>query len=386
MVQYFLKGDSEIPSGAKARAVPGTLLAWLKPCPFKATAGLVALCALLFTCAAWGAGKPKATKPVELWQMSLDGGRSLTWQSSFTSEHEVKPNRGFWNKVVDVIAGEPNFKFLVRPYSVITDSKGRIIVTDPGASGVHIFDFAQRKYKFIERKEKTKDAMLVPQCVAVDEQDNIYVTDSDSGKIFVFEPSGKYVRAIGSLKGSEGYFKRPTGIAVDSAAQRIYVSDTLRDEVFILDMQGNILEKFGKTGQGEGEFNLPTELGLDGQELLVVDAMNFRVQAFDLAGHFQFAIGKIGDTTGAIFRPKAVSVDSEGDVYVVDAQFGVVQVFNRQGQLLYYFGAQGTHAGEFQLPSGLFIDHDDRVYVVDSFNRRVQVFQYAGLKSPAGGQ
>ena len=84
--------------------------------------------------------------------------------------------------------------------------------------------------------------MLTPQCVAVDAQDNIYVTDSDAGKIFVFEPSGKYVRAIGSLKGGEGYFKRPTGIAVDSAAQRIYVTDTLRDQVFVLDMQGNVLQ------------------------------------------------------------------------------------------------------------------------------------------------
>lgn len=347
---------------------------------------MVVLCAAMASHAAWGAGKAKAPRTPELWQMSLDGGRSLTFQHSFNSESEVKPNRGFWNKVVDVVAGEPDYKFLVRPYSVITDSKGRIIVTDPGASGVHIFDFAQRKYKFIERKEKSKDAMLSPQCVAVDGQDNIYVTDSESGKIFVFEPSGKYVRAIGSLKGGEGYFKRPTGIAVDSAAEQIYVTDTLRDEVFILDMQGKILQTFGKSGQGEGEFNLPTELRLSGKDLLVVDTMNFRVQTFDRAGHFEFAIGKVGDTTGAIFRPKAVSVDSEGDVYVVDAQWGVVQVFNRQGQLLYYFGAKGTHAGEFQLPSGLFIDHDDRVYVVDSFNRRVQVFQYAGLKSPAGGQ
>ena len=343
------------------------------------------LCMALATSAAW-AGKPKVTKPSEMWQMSLDGGRSLTWQNSFNSEHEVKPNRGFWNKVVDVIAGAPDFKFLVRPYSVVTDSKGRIIVTDPGASGVHIFDFAQRKYKFIERREKGRDAMLTPQCVAVDGRDNIYVTDSETGKIFVFEPSGKYVRAIGSLKGGEGYFKRPTGIAVDSASQRIYVTDTLRDEVFILDLQGNILQTFGKRGQAEGEFNLPTELRLAGHDLLVVDAMNFRVQAFDREGHFEFAIGKMGDTTGAMFRPKAVSEDSEGDVYVVDAQWGVVQVFNRQGQLLYYFGAKGTHAGEFQLPSGLCIDRDDRVYVVDSFNRRVQVFQYVGLKSPAGGQ
>jgi len=364
VVQYFLKiGLRDSGRTVKALFVAGLLVS-----------------------VAWAGGKPKVTRPAELWQMSLDGGRSLTWEHSFSSESEVRPNRGFWNKLVDVVAGNPDFKFLVRPYSVITDSKGRVIVTDPGASGVHIFDFAQKKYKFIERREKARDAMLAPQCVAVDAKDNIYVTDSESGKIFVFEPNGKYVRAIGSLKGGEGYFKRPTGIAVDGAGQRIYVTDTLRDEVFILDLQGNVIGRFGKTGQGQGEFNLPTELRLSGQDLLVVDSMNFRVQAFDREGRFEFSIGKAGDATGAMFRPKAVSVDSEGDVYVVDALWGVVQVFNRQGQLLYYFGAKGTHAGEFQLPSGLFIDRDDHVYVVDSFNRRVQVFQYAGVKNPTGGQ
>ena len=268
----------------------------------------------MLTAASWASPKAKPAR-AELWEMSLDGGRKLTWERNLKSESEVKPNRGFWNKVVDVIAGAPDYRFLVRPYSIATDSRGRVIVTDPGASGVHIFDFAQKKYKFIERKEKTKDAMTTPQCVAVDAQDNIYVTDSDTGKIFVFEPSGKYVRAIGSLKGGEGYFKRPTGIAVDSAAQRIYVTDTLRDQIFVLDMQGNILQTIGKSGEGNGEFNLPTELRLNGPDLLVVDAMNFRVQVFDRSGKFQYAIGKIGDSDGRVIpaeggrasTPKATS-------------------------------------------------------------------------------
>jgi DNA-binding beta-propeller fold protein YncE len=346
-------------------------------------AGLALACAAALLTPIWAAPGPRhETVAPETWEMSLEGGRKLSWERSFDSENEVKPNRGFWNKLVDVIAGAPEYHTLVRPYSIATDSHGRVIVTDPGAKGIHIFDFTQHKYKFVQHTGKV--AMLTPQCVAIDAQDNIYVTDSDAGVIFVFEPSGKFLRAIGSLKGGEGYFKRPTGIAVDSGAQRIYVTDTLRDEVFVLDMQGTVLKTIGKTGEAEGEFNLPTELRLDGSRLLVVDAMNFRVQAFDREGTFQYSIGTIGDGPGAMFRPKAVSVDSEGDFYVVDALWSLVQVFNQQGQLLYYFGSQGTHAGEFQLPSGLYIDHDDRVFVVDSFNRRVQVFHYAGLKAQAG--
>src|SRR6202007_1300357 len=124
--------------------------------------------------------------------------------------------------------------------------------------------------KFLTRSDEMKDPMIAPQCVAVDAQDNIYVTDSEVGKIFVFNANGKYQRAIGSLKGGEGYFKRPTGIAVDSQAQRIYVTDTLRNKIYVMDMQGSVLQTIGKLGTGDGEFNYPTELRLNGSNLAVV--------------------------------------------------------------------------------------------------------------------
>src|SRR5271167_4140600 len=315
----------------------------------------------------------------------LEGGRKLTYERSFSLEREVKPKRSFWTKLVDVVAGEPDFHFLVNPYSITTDSRGRIIVSDPGADGVHIFDFQQQKYKFLTRADKGKDPMQTPQCVAVDAQDNIYVTDSESGKVFVFNSDGKFQRTIGSLKGGEGFFKRPTGVAVDSAAQRIYVTDTLRNKIFVMDMQGSVLHTIGSNGEGKGEFNYPTELRLHGDHLIVVDAMNFRVQVLDRSGQFQYSIGHLGDQSGTMFRPKGVGFDSEGDLYVVDGLWGVVQVFDREGELLYTFGERGTGAGEFQLPAGLFIDRDDRIFVVDSFNRRVQVFYYYGLAKPARG-
>ncbi|HEY5175318.1 MAG TPA: 6-bladed beta-propeller [Terriglobales bacterium] len=325
---------------------------------------------------------PEPTPP----EMQLLGGRKLTYERSFHSAREVQPKRTFWKKVLDFVAGEPEFHSLVRPYSVATDSRGRVIVTDPGAYGVHIFDFQQQKYKFLFRADKGKDPMLTPQCVAVDAQDNIYVTDSEAGKVFVFNADGKFQRTIGSLKGGEGFFKRPTGIAVDSAAQRIYVTDTLRNKIFVTDMQGSVLQTIGSNGNGKGEFNYPTELRLHGDNLVVVDAMNFRVQVLDRSGQFQYAIGQLGDQSGTMFRPKGVGFDSEGDLYVVDGLWGVVQVFDREGELLYTFGERGTGLGEFQLPAGLFIDRDDRIFVVDSFNRRVQVFHYYGLaKSAKGG-
>ena len=324
--------------------------------------------------------KGKPAGPVTLPELELEGGRRLRYEGSVSSEKEVRNKHGFWGRLLDAVAGEPDFHSLINPYSVVTDSQGRIIVTDPGAFGIHIFDFAQHKYKFISR-DKDRDGLDSPQCVAVDAADNIYVTDSYSGKIFVFEPSGKFQRVIASIKG-EGFFKRATGIAVDSAAQRIYVTDTLRNQVWVLDMQGAILQRIGYAGAGEGQFNFPTELRLAGPDLMVVDAMNFRVQVLDRSGKFQYAVGTEGGAAGSMFRPKGIARDSEGHLYVVEGLSGMVQVFDRTGQLLYYFGQKGSGFGEFQLPTGLFIDSSDRVFVVDSYNRRVQVFQYYALGKP----
>ncbi len=172
---------------------------------------------------------------------------------------------------------------------------------------------------------------------------------------------------------------------MDSAAQRIYVTDTLRDKIFVLDMQGQVLQTIGQRGSGNGEFNFPTELRLDDSSLMVVDAMNFRVELFGRDGSFQGTIGQVGDTVGNMFRPKGIGFDSEGHLYIVDGLWGVVQVFDREGRLLYYFGGRGQGPAEFQLPAGLFIDHNDRVFVVDSFNHRIQVFHYFGLPKQARG-
>lgn len=317
----------------------------------------------------------------------LEGGRKLTFERTLNSERDVLGKPGFWKKLVDAVAGEPEYRSIVRPYGVAVDSHRRVIVTDPGLGGIHIFDPEQHKYKFVERKEKRNDSMREPQCVAIDASDNIYVTDSVAGKVFIFEPSGKYKGVLGSLKGGEGFFKRPTGIAIDRETQQIYITDTLRDRVYVLDKNGQVMKTIGKQGDQHGEFNLPTELLIKNGVLAVVDAMNFRVQTFDRQGNFQSAFGSLGDGDGSTFRPKGIGLDSENHIYVVEGLWGSVRVFDQEGQLLYFFGRRGKGLGEFQLPTGLFIDGNDRVYVADSYNHRVQVFQYHGVKlSTPGGK
>jgi DNA-binding beta-propeller fold protein YncE len=306
----------------------------------------------------------------------LAEGRRLEFVRAFSSETEVKTKRSFWSKVVDWVAGPPEYHRMMRPYNLALDSTGRIIITDPGLPGVHIVDFEKNKYELLEGGKGL--AFRSPQGVAVDARDNIYVTDSELGIIFIFDAKGKFNRYAGRQKDGKGYFLRPTGIAVDSAANRLYVTDTLRHKVFLLDLDGKIVANFGGRGTAPGQFNYPTEIAARGPELAVVDAMNFRVQMFSRDRVFLRAFGSLGERTGTLLRPKGVAFDSEGNIYLADALLETVQVFNREGQLLYFFGHGGTRLGEFQLPAGLCIDPRNRIYVADSMNQRIQVFQFRG--------
>jgi DNA-binding beta-propeller fold protein YncE len=308
--------------------------------------------------------------------LALEGGRRLDFLRTFSSESDLKSRPSFWKRAINFMAGPPDSHPLIRPYSITTDSHGRVLVTDPGDLSVHIFDFDQKKYSRLD-KGKHGEAFRSPIGIAVDRDDNIYVSDSVLGKIFVFDARGKFRRYIGAINETESFFKRPTGITIDQQRGEIYIADTLRDKIYVTDLEGHPLREFGSRGAGPGEFNFPTEVAVRGDEVFVVDAMNFRVQIFDGQGQWRAQLGSEGASTGRIFRPKGIALDSEGNIYLVDALFELVQVFNRSGSLLYYFGQTGGEtAHSFQLPSGIWIDGSNHVYVADSYNHRVDMFQF----------
>ncbi len=159
-------------------------------------------------------------------------------------------------------------------------------------------------------------------------------------------------------------------------AQRIYVTDTLRQQIWVLDMAGQYDAEDRRCWRGRRAIQFPTELRLDGQDLLVVDAMNFRVQVLDRSGKFEYAIGQVGDGSGYMFRPKGIGRDSEGHLYVVEGLSGMVQVFDRQGQLLYTSGRRAAGSENFNCPRACLSTTATACLWWIPTNRRVQIFQY----------
>lgn len=279
------------------------------------------------------------------------------------------------DQVLDILAGKANavpadFAMPIQAEKVAVDSGLRVLITEPRTRTVHILDFANRKYSRIDVAKG--DRMTSPYAIAVDANDNIYVTDLARGWIAVYSMDGRFKKFLGKLKKDEGLFDRPQSIAIDRTTGRIYVADTTRNFVIILDLNGKVLAEVGKRGGGSGpaEFMEPVEVAIYKGEVFVLDRRNHRIQVLDLDGHFrrQFQLGGsgVGEATGMAF-------DTHGRLYV--PAFNWVEVFNGEGHKLFRFGQRGEKPGEFATPRGLCTDSKDRVYVTDSGNHRIQVFQ-----------
>ncbi|HBA90084.1 MAG TPA: 6-bladed beta-propeller [Geobacter sp.] len=299
----------------------------------------------------------------------------ITWVREIGNYRDLGIAKGFWQRVVDFVAGEANAGF-GKPYGVFVDDRDRVFIVDVGLGLIHVMDQPEKLYSVIGAGKVP--AFRTPIAVTEDDGNNLYITDAGTGIVYRYGLESKKLERF-----SKFLMERPTGITFNRQNRLLYVSDTASHQVVVIDMNGNERMRIGTRGTGPGQFNYPTDLVVDKEgALYVTDALNARVQIFSPQGRFKSSIGKPGDTPGSFAKPKGVAVDSDGHIYVCDAMFDAVQIFDQAGRVLLDFGSHGAGAGQFWMPSGLFIDKNDFIYVSDSYNRRIQVFKYLKVDEP----
>jgi sugar lactone lactonase YvrE len=212
------------------------------------------------------------------------------------------------------------------PYRMAVDSQGRLLVTDPSLSVVHIFDIKQGKHWQI--RGDSHHRLSRPAYLAVDADDNIYVTDLQLSAVLVFEPNGRFKRTIGA-----GVLDVPTGIWVDRQSRKLFVADWWKGVILSFDLEGKLLQVFGAPGGGPGQLYGPGDVVLHRDTLVVLDAGNSRFQLFDLQGKFRATW-----PFGANRLPIAFAFDGEGNLLYVDLYSGGLVVMDPQGKVLARFG------------------------------------------------
>jgi sugar lactone lactonase YvrE len=257
---------------------------------------------------------------------------------------------------------------LNKPFGIALDEQDNLCLTDTGANAVCYYDRLKRKWSRWDKIGSFRFASPV----AIAKRDGVFfVADSARSSIVAFDQAGKLTFV------ATNHLERPSGLAI--LKDQLFVADSQRHRVVIFDLHGNYRSEFGRRGVGPGEFNFPTHLCVDQQaNLYVTDSMNSRVQILDETGNFKGKLGSIGDSPGHFGRPKGVAVDAFGHIYAVDALFDNIQVFDQAGRLLLNLGDSGSQAGEFWLPNGIAISRSNEIYTTDSHNHRVQIFKYVG--------
>ena len=222
-------------------------------------------------------------------------------------------------------------------------------------------------------KPGSADGMMNrPWGIAVNDKDEIAVTDNSNHRIQTFIRNGTHLRSFGREGNQQGQFYRPYGIAFYN--NNIIVSDTLNHRVQIFDDQGHYLHQFGEEGELNHQLHHPHGLSIDSDgNIIVADFHNKSIKIFSLDGQFLRRIGEEGS-----FINPTHCIQHDNYFFVSDNGDHCIKVFDKQGKYLYKFGKRGNGDGEFNRPFCLSVDRAGHLLVCDFSNHRVQVFKLNG--------
>jgi hypothetical protein len=261
---------------------------------------------------------------------------------------------------------------VVRPVATAVDTAGVVYVVDGGKKAVLRIDTFAGTASWITVASPSH-SFESPVAVAAIWDNQIAISDSSLGRVFIYDAQGNYVSNMGY-----SLLQRPVGLVYDQINDQLLVADSLADNIKVFDRAGVIQDVIGSSGTEAGQFNGPTYLAYKAPWLAVSDTLNARIQLINRESDEVRTIGKRGLIIGDFVRPKGVAFDSDYNVYAIESYHDYLLIYNIDGAFLMALGGSGQQHGQFNLPGGLNIDTDDKIYLSDTLNGRVELFQYLG--------
>ena len=260
-------------------------------------------------------------------------------------------------KIPPTQLGKPIKSFTVKGFGIAVNSKDELVFAEYNGDIV-ILDRTGKRLRSIK---KSLHGFQRLYGVAVDDNDNIYVTDRGSKSVFKFDKNGTQIKVV-----------KPA--VEDPVLRGIAVSG---DQVIVAEQANHQLLSFTRDLEFEKKIDLHggRTVGVACDEegkMYVCDHKQHCVKVLSTQGELLYSFGD-NDTSHNLSQPHSICVDSEF-VYVSEWGNQCVSVFTKQGKFITSFGQRGSGNRQFYCPSGLAIDSDGVLYVCDFNNSRVQVF------------
>ena len=290
----------------------------------------------------------------------------------------------------------------------------------------------------------TEALLTFPYSVAVDEEGNLYIADSEnhrirkvdaeSGIITTFAGTGEEGFGGDGGPATEAKLDWPSGVAVD-AAGNVYIADQENERIRKVDAEGIITTFAGSGAYGykgdedgipatEAKLNWPTgvAVGANGH-VYIADSYNNLIREVDTEGIITTIAGTgrvfgffeepdqddVGDggpaTEARLDWPIGIAVDAEGNVYVADRGHHRVRKLTRMdaGYVITTIAGTGDEGDEdedgdigdggaaveaqLDAPRGVAVDVEGNVYVADTGANRIRQIDLEGMITTiAGGE
>lgn len=228
-------------------------------------------------------------------------------------------------------------KGLSRPLGVAIDWKGNILIGNDGRDNIEAYDLSTGDMVATFGQGR----IIMPNSITIGPEGNIFVTDSRSHRVWVFNVDYDFVGSIGSpgMADNELFFPVDTEVIeqyVDGRPiKEVFIADQGNERIQIFDIEGKLLRHIypGECGMGNC---LPPRLA--NLQALAVDFLG-RLHALDnfeavvsildpLTGDYLGEYGEFGESPGFLRVPFGLVISDTGHSIVTSGDGARIEVYS----------------------------------------------------------
>ena len=218
-------------------------------------------------------------------------------------------------------------------YVAINPTTQDVYVSDRYAASIYIYDESGKYLRtFAPKGNLGEGGKWNPLGLAFAPDGTLYVTDvrgpsAKTHRVAVFGPDGTLRRSLGA----PGQLSFPNGIVVD-AHGNIEVSDSNNGRLVVFNVAGKMLATITQ-GVGEGDLGLPRGAAVDDAgRLFVADTSDHQIRVYMIEDSkpmptYIGSFGEEGQLDGTFEYPNGVATDKRSHIYITDRENNRVQVW-----------------------------------------------------------